>query len=77
MTTLRAFFGAGFAAMPRVELSEAAAPAATAAEKVRLFIITIVVPSAVDFFVQIITTRPWAGERSALFLVCGSVMFNA
>jgi hypothetical protein len=38
---LRAFVGAGFAAMPRVEISEAAAPATMAAEKLRLFIIMI------------------------------------
>src|SRR6202051_1379925 len=40
-TTLRAFGGVAFAAMPRVEISEAAAPASRAVEKLRLFIITI------------------------------------
>jgi hypothetical protein len=42
---LRAFGGAELAAMPRVEISEAAAPAITAVEKVRLFIIMICLPS--------------------------------
>jgi hypothetical protein len=37
--TLRAFVGAGLAAMPRVEINEAAAPTTMAAEKLRLFII--------------------------------------
>src|SRR5581483_11091647 len=37
-TTLRAFGEVGFAAMPRVETSEAAAPASSAVEKLRLFI---------------------------------------
>ena len=41
-TTLRAFGGVAFAAMPRVEISEAAAPVSRALEKVRLFIIMIV-----------------------------------
>src|SRR5712672_3617813 len=40
-TTLRAFSGVAFAAMPRVEISEAAAPVSRAVEKVRLFIIMI------------------------------------
>src|SRR5256712_12327870 len=40
-TMLRAFGGVTFAAMPRVEISEAAAPASRAVEKVRLFIIMI------------------------------------
>jgi hypothetical protein len=40
-TTLRAFGGVVFAAMPRVEISEAAAPASSAVEKVRLFIIIV------------------------------------
>jgi hypothetical protein len=44
-TTLLAFVGAGFAAMPGVEISEAAAPATMAAEKLRLFIIMICLPS--------------------------------
>src|SRR5258705_11025193 len=43
-TTLRAFGGAAFAAMPRVEISEAAAPASRAVEKVRLFIIVMSLP---------------------------------
>src|SRR5207253_9458273 len=47
-TTLRAFVGAGFAAMPRGETSEAAAPAIMAAEKLRLFIIMICLPSMDD-----------------------------
>jgi hypothetical protein len=42
---LRAFGGAELAAMPRVEISEAAAPAITAVEKVRLSIIMICLPS--------------------------------
>src|ERR1700689_4904526 len=37
-TTLRAFGGVAFAAMPRVEISEAAAPASRAVENVRLSI---------------------------------------
>src|SRR4030088_2044695 len=37
-TTLRAFGGVAFAAMPRVAISEAAAPASSAVEKVRRFI---------------------------------------
>src|SRR5258705_11352524 len=44
-TTLRAFAGAEFAAMPRGEISEAAAPATMAAEKSHLFIIMICLPS--------------------------------
>src|SRR4029077_13982133 len=40
-TTLPAFGGVAFAAMSRVEISEAAAPASTAVENVRLFIIMI------------------------------------
>src|SRR5260370_6238122 len=40
-TTLRAFAGVEFAAMPRVEINEAAAPASRAVGKLRLFIITI------------------------------------
>src|SRR6266481_992804 len=38
-TTLRGFGGVAFAAMPRVEIREAAAPASRAVEKVRLFLI--------------------------------------
>jgi hypothetical protein len=41
---LRAFGGAAFAAMPRVEISEAAAPVSRAVEKVRLFIIVMSIP---------------------------------
>jgi hypothetical protein len=41
---LRAFGGAEVAAMPRVEISDAVAPASTAVEKVRLFIIMTVFP---------------------------------
>src|SRR3981081_4067585 len=44
-TTLRAFAGVEFAAMPRVEISEAAAPVTRVAEKARLFIIMISLPS--------------------------------
>jgi hypothetical protein len=40
-TTFLAFTGVEFAAMPRVEISEAAAPVTRAAEKARLFIIMI------------------------------------
>src|SRR5882672_6193505 len=47
-TTLRAFTGVEFAAMPRVEISEAAAPVKRAAEKARLFIIMISLPSRLD-----------------------------
>src|SRR6266404_5478634 len=43
-TTLRAFAGVAFAAMPRVEISEAAAPVSRAVEKFRLFIITMSLP---------------------------------
>src|ERR1700720_128385 len=43
-TTLRAFGGAAFAAMPRVEISKAAAPASRAVEKVCLFIIVMSFP---------------------------------
>jgi hypothetical protein len=39
---LRAFAGAGIAAMPRVETSDAAAPTTAMAEKVRLLIIMTV-----------------------------------
>src|SRR5258707_4439566 len=46
-TTFRAFAGAEFAAMPRVETSEAAAPVKRAAEKARLFIIMISLPSRI------------------------------
>jgi hypothetical protein len=38
---LRAFGGVAFAAMPPVEISEAAAPVTRVVEKVRLFIIMI------------------------------------
>src|SRR4029077_10099152 len=47
-TTLPAFAGVEFAAMPRVEISEAAAPVTRAAEKARLFIIMISLPSRMD-----------------------------
>jgi hypothetical protein len=47
---LRAFVGARFAAMPRGEMSEAAAPARTAAEKARLFINMIYLPSSPAVF---------------------------
>jgi hypothetical protein len=40
-TTLRAFSGVAFTAMPRVEINEAAAPVSRVVEKVRLFIIMI------------------------------------
>src|SRR6202045_2884713 len=40
-TTLRAFSGVAFAAMPHVEINEAAAPASRVVEKMRLFIIMI------------------------------------
>jgi hypothetical protein len=40
-TTLRACSAVAFAAMPRVEISEAAAPVSRAVEKMRLFIIMI------------------------------------
>src|SRR5260370_7798536 len=43
-TTLRAFGGVAFAAMPRVEISEAAAPASRAVEKLRLLIIMMSLP---------------------------------
>src|SRR5882762_3159538 len=45
-TTLRAFAGVEFAAMPRVEISEAATPVTRAAEKARLFIM-ISLPSRI------------------------------
>src|ERR1700680_4024316 len=44
-TTLLAFAGVEFAATPRVEISEAAAPATRAVEKARLSIIMISLPS--------------------------------
>src|SRR5882757_8023553 len=47
-TTLLAFAGVEFAAMPPVEISEAAAPVRRAAEKARLFIIMISLPSRMD-----------------------------
>src|SRR6202007_79553 len=47
-TTLRAFAGPAFAAVPRVEISEAAAPASRAVEKVRLFIIMVPVLRRLD-----------------------------
>ena len=40
-TTLRAFSGVAFTAMPRAEINEAAAPVSRVVEKVRLFIIMI------------------------------------
>src|SRR5882757_2221311 len=40
-TTLRAFTDVEFAAVPRVEINDAAAPASRAVEKLRLFIIMI------------------------------------
>src|SRR5258708_8782383 len=40
-TTLRFFGGVAFAAMPRVEINEAAVPASRAVEKLRLFIILL------------------------------------
>jgi hypothetical protein len=45
---LLAFAGVEFAAIPRVEISEAAAPVTRAAEKARLFIIMISLPSRMD-----------------------------
>jgi hypothetical protein len=48
-TTLRAFVAAGVAARPRVEISEAAAPANMAAVNARLFIIMICLLSKVAF----------------------------
>src|SRR3981189_617879 len=47
-TTLRAFTGVEFAAMPRVEISEASETGTSAAEKARLFIIMISLPSRID-----------------------------
>jgi hypothetical protein len=44
---LLAFAGVEFAAMPRVEISEVAAPVMRAAEKARLFIIMISLPSRI------------------------------
>jgi len=41
---LRAFVGEGIAAIPRVEISEAAAPATKATEKARLLIVIISLP---------------------------------
>src|SRR6266481_2949945 len=46
-TTLLAFAGVEFAAVPPVEISEAAAPVTRAAEKARLFIIMISLPSRI------------------------------
>src|SRR6202030_3642444 len=43
-TTLLAFAGVEFAAMPCVEINEAAAPVTRAVEKTRLFIVTISLP---------------------------------
>src|ERR1700722_2615771 len=40
-TTLRAFSGVAFTAMPRVKINEAAAPVSRVVEKVRLFIVMI------------------------------------
>src|ERR1700722_16627893 len=42
-TTLRAFSAVAFAAMPRVEINEAAAPASRVVEKTRLFIIMVLI----------------------------------
>jgi hypothetical protein len=50
-TTLRAFVA--FAAMPRGEINEAAAPATMAAEKARLFINMICLPSSQAVFDRI------------------------
>jgi hypothetical protein len=44
--------GAELAAMPRVAISEAAAPATSAVEKMRLFIIMFLAPSTVGFSVK-------------------------
>src|SRR5262249_550087 len=43
-TTLRALVGEGIAAIPRAEISEAAAPATRATEKARLLIVIISLP---------------------------------
>jgi hypothetical protein len=43
---LRAFVGEGIAAIPRAETSEAAAPATIAAERARLLIAMISLPSS-------------------------------
>src|SRR5580698_5899576 len=51
-TMLRAFVGAGDAAMPRVEMSEAAAPAMRAAENLRLFMVMLRFPSRVGSLVN-------------------------
>jgi hypothetical protein len=51
---LRAFVGAGFAAMPRVEINEAAAPATRAVEKIRLFIVMTYLPSIVEFLAKLL-----------------------
>jgi hypothetical protein len=45
---LRAFVEASFAFMPPVEISEAPAPTAMAAEKARLFIIIIPLQSRIE-----------------------------
>jgi hypothetical protein len=59
---LLAFAGVEFAAVPRVEISEAAAPVTRAAEKARLFIIMISLPSRIDGNVCCIA---WAAQSGA------------
>src|ERR1700722_8887678 len=49
-TTLRAFSAVAFAAMPRVEINEAAAPASRVVEKTRLFIIMMLFLSSLLLF---------------------------
>src|ERR1700722_694734 len=56
-TTLRAFSGVAFAAMPRVEISEAAAPVTRAVEKVRLFL-------SCQWHVQVEPERPFRMQEA-------------
>jgi hypothetical protein len=65
-TTLRAFVGPAFEAMPRLETSEAAAPATKVAEKLRRFIIMICLPyGTVQTFGD---HAAWAQAESALVI---------
>jgi hypothetical protein len=59
---LRAFGGAGFAAMPRADISEVAAPATRAVENARLFIIMILPPWSKGLREGL---PPWARHRSS------------
>jgi hypothetical protein len=68
---LLAFAGVEFAAMPRAEISEAAAPVTRAVEKTRLFIIMICTPSRIGGIVWVHTVGIY---RVPIFQHCGQMM---